>query len=156
MLLRVHRFWRPALAMPAFHPGARPPCGGSIVSTDIPLRVTSHAITEFEFHISPIPNSSRPQITTGTDAAKLRRRCAISGSSLKRCGLATAAPTSGMTPFRQHRTSYRNGRKQASRRLNTGPSKTTPRDRVSASGLGQRVFDDETSLRYEYLKGGVI
>jgi hypothetical protein len=38
----------------ARQPGARPPCGGWIDSASIPLRAITHAITAFEFHISPV------------------------------------------------------------------------------------------------------
>jgi hypothetical protein len=42
-----------ATTTPACHPGARPPAGGWIDSASRPLIDTIHAITEFEFHISP-------------------------------------------------------------------------------------------------------
>jgi hypothetical protein len=52
--------------MPATHPGARPPAGGWIVSVGRPLRASSHEITEFGFHISPVQSWSRPQIGAGS------------------------------------------------------------------------------------------
>jgi hypothetical protein len=42
--------------MPASHPGARPLAGGWGISVGRPLRVSSHEITEFEFHMSPTAN----------------------------------------------------------------------------------------------------
>src|SRR6266508_275869 len=50
-----------AVTRPASHPGARPPAGGLIALVGRPLRASSHEITELEFHISPVPSSSRPQ-----------------------------------------------------------------------------------------------
>jgi hypothetical protein len=123
--------------MPAAHPGARPPAGGRIVPAGRPLRVSSHEITEFEFHISPVPSSSRPQTGVGSDPTRSRRRRARTGSSLSSRGLATAWSASPMTPSRQRRTSYRNARQRASRRLKTGPWTTTPRRVPSATGIGQ-------------------
>ena len=51
---------RPAQVRPAFHPGARPPCGGVIAAVWCPLTASSHETREFEFHISPVPSSSSP------------------------------------------------------------------------------------------------
>jgi len=70
-----------------------------------PLRASSQAITELEFHISAARSSSRPQTGLGTAATRSSRRCAITGSSLRRWGLATASPASAMTPSGQQRTS---------------------------------------------------
>lgn len=50
----------------------------------IPLRATSQAITEFEFHISPICSSSRPHTGVGTCGTRSSRRRAIAGWSLSR------------------------------------------------------------------------
>jgi hypothetical protein len=69
------------------------------------LQASSQAITEFEFHISPVLSSSRPQTGLGKEPTSSRRRRATSGSSLRSCGLATAASTSAMIPSRQRRTS---------------------------------------------------
>ena len=52
---------RRATTSPARQPGARPPAGGWIDSVGMPLRAISHAMIEFEFHISPAASSSRPQ-----------------------------------------------------------------------------------------------
>lgn len=59
--------WARATAIPASQPGARVPRGGWMASIGSPQVVNSHAITEFEFHISPIPISSRPQTKPGTE-----------------------------------------------------------------------------------------
>jgi hypothetical protein len=94
-----------ATTTPARQPGARPPCGGLIDSASIPLRAITHAITEFEFHISPVPSSSRPHTgvgTHGTTSSKRRANCSL---SLRRLGLATASATSGMWPPGQSRIS---------------------------------------------------
>ena len=58
--------WRSASARPAFHPGARPPRGGPISSMSWPVRASTHATMELEFHISPVRSSSRPQVSAGT------------------------------------------------------------------------------------------
>ncbi len=86
--------------MPASHPGARPPAGGWNVSAGSPPVVSSHEITEFEFHISPVPSSSRPQISAGTEATRSSSRRARRTSPLRDCGLATASAASGMIPSR--------------------------------------------------------
>ena len=59
---------------PAAHPGARPPAGGWIASVGRPLRASSHETTELEFHISPVPSSSRPQTGVGSEPTSSRRR----------------------------------------------------------------------------------
>src|SRR5205823_554252 len=51
--------------MPARQPGARPPLGRATESTSRPLRAISHEVSEFEFHISPVWSSSRPQTGVG-------------------------------------------------------------------------------------------
>jgi hypothetical protein len=56
-----------AAATPADHPGALPPRGGRISATPSPLAARAQEITEFEFHISPAPTSSRPQTWAGTE-----------------------------------------------------------------------------------------
>jgi hypothetical protein len=81
--------------MLARQPGARPPCGGWIESTSRPLRVISQEMMEFEFHISPVRSSSRPQTGVGTCGTSRSSRRARSASSLGRCGLSTASRTSG-------------------------------------------------------------
>jgi hypothetical protein len=116
-----------ATTSPACQPGARPPAGGWIDSLSIPLRVITHAITEFEFHISPVPSSSRPHTGVGTCATTSSKRRARSWSLLSRRGLSTASATSGMCPSRQSRISYRKIRNRPAQRAPTGPSATTPR-----------------------------
>ena len=127
---------RRATTMPADHPGARPPAGGRIDSTSRPLAATSHDTTEFEFHMSPVPSSSRPQTGLGMRGTRSSSRRATRGSSVRRRGLSTASPRSGMTPSRQQRTSYRNTRNRPSARCPTAPSQTTPRAAESSSGIG--------------------
>jgi hypothetical protein len=122
---------RRATRRPAFQPGARPPIGGTIASASRPARATSQATIEFEFHISPACNSSRPQTGVGTDGTCASSRCARCGSSLSRRGLSTASPTSAMTPSRQRRSSYRKIRRRPAQRLPTAPSPTTPRSAPS-------------------------
>jgi hypothetical protein len=63
---RISVSCRRATTSPACHPGARPAVGGWIDSMSIPLRAISHAITEFEFHMSPVSRSSRPDTGVGT------------------------------------------------------------------------------------------
>ena len=63
-------------------------------------------MTEFEFHMSPVPSSSRPHTSAGTSVDECRGRDAPAPpSSVRRCGLATASAMSGMTPSRHRRTS---------------------------------------------------
>ena len=94
-----------ATTTPACQPGARPPRGGRIASTSIPLLAITHAITAFEFHISPAASSSRPQTGVGTRGTVASTRRALSSSLLSRTGLSTASETSGMWPPRQTRIS---------------------------------------------------
>ena len=105
------------MTTPARQPGARPPSGGWIDSTSSPLRAISHEFSEFEFHISPAPSSSRPQTGVGTCGTSSSSRRAQSGSSLRRCGLSTDSATSGMMPSRQRRTSYRKSLKRPAARV---------------------------------------
>lgn len=65
----------------------------------------SQEITEFEFHISPAPSSSRPQVARGTDGAGAIIRRARAASSPRGAGLSTASSASGITPPLQQRTS---------------------------------------------------
>jgi hypothetical protein len=83
--------WPRATTSPARQPGARPPGGAWIDSASRLQLAISHEITEFEFHISPAPSSSRPQTAVGTWGARSSTRCARSGSSVSRCGLSTAS-----------------------------------------------------------------
>jgi len=101
-----------------------------------PLPSSNHDTTEFEFHISPAPNSSRPQVGLGTRATRSSRCSAGPRSQLSRRGLSTASATSGMTPSRHRRISYRKSRKRPAQRAPTGPSPTTPRCAPLPSGIG--------------------
>lgn len=96
---------RLAKARPALHPGARPLRGGCTTLISMPLRASVHAITEFEFHISPVLASSRPHTGVGMVGSTSMIRVAMVASVLSRTGLPTAAARSGITPLRQHRTS---------------------------------------------------
>ena len=73
-------------------------------SAFIPLLAITHAITEFEFHISPVQSSSRPQTGVGT-CATTRVPDERDSSLVSRRGLSTASATSGICPFRQSRIS---------------------------------------------------
>ena len=68
-------------------------------------RAISQEVSEFEFHISPVCNSSRPQTGRGTRGTSSSSRRTRSGSVVRRCGLSTASATSGMTPSCQRRIS---------------------------------------------------
>jgi hypothetical protein len=103
--LRVGGSCLRATSSPACHPGARPRAGGRIDSASIPLLAITHAITEFEFHISPVPSSSRPHTGVGTCATTSRTRRARCSSLVSCRGLSTASAMSGMCPFRQRRIS---------------------------------------------------
>jgi hypothetical protein len=125
-----------ATATPARHPGAFPPRGGRIESASRPLLVTIHEITEFEFHISPVESSSRPQTGVGTCGTISTTSRAQRSLSLSRCGLSTASAMSGILPPRHSRISYLNMRNRLTLRLPTGPSATTPRALPLRSGTG--------------------
>src|ERR671936_935975 len=70
-------------------------------SASRPLRAINQEMMEFEFHISPVCSSSRPQTGVGTYGASSSMRSARSLSSVRHCGLSTASATSGITPSRQ-------------------------------------------------------
>lgn len=59
-----------ATTMPASQPGARPPGGIANGARSISARHNTHETTEFEFHISPAPSSSRPHTGVGTDGSR--------------------------------------------------------------------------------------
>ena len=87
----------PATTSPACQPGARPPAGGRIDSTSSPLRAITQAITEFEFHISPVAELiAPPDRESGPVATTSSTRRAQPSSSVSRRGLSTASATSGM------------------------------------------------------------
>jgi hypothetical protein len=75
------------------------------MSVGKPAVAISQAITEFEFHISPAPDSSRPQTGVGMVGRRSRIRCANAASSDIRTGLAIASSASGIRPSRQRRIS---------------------------------------------------
>ena len=50
-----------AACTPASQPGALPPSGGTMALVQTPARHSSQATSEFEFHMSPAPDSSRPR-----------------------------------------------------------------------------------------------
>ena len=115
---------------------ARPMCGGWILPASMPPRMSNHEITEFEFHISPVWRSSRPQTRGGTDGTKSRICAARSRSFVTRAGLETASATSGMTPSRHRRTSYRKTRKRPACLVPTAPCTTAPCCSPVARGTG--------------------
>jgi hypothetical protein len=87
--------WVASATRPANQPGARPPAGGCMAWTSSPLRASSHAMIELEFHISSTPCGRRPHTpvgTCGTRSSNLRTRC---GSVLIWRGLSTASVISG-------------------------------------------------------------
>ena len=96
---------RSATAIPACQPGARPPRGGVTPPRSCPLRASSQETSEFEFHISPVRSSSRPQVGVGTSGTSASTARAATASV--RIGRAppTAASTSPIVPSRQRRTS---------------------------------------------------
>ena len=94
-----------AVIRPASQPGARPFAGGRSRSVGRPTRTSSHATIEFEFHMSPVRSSSRPQTGRGTLATSSRTRRATSGLAVSRRGPPTAHWRSGIVPPRQQRSS---------------------------------------------------
>jgi hypothetical protein len=153
-----------ATRRPAFQPGARPPGGGLIESTSSPVRAINQAMIEFEFHISPVRSSSRPQTRidiSGTIRAaaghRLDRRSVVAGCRLPhRCQesrrRATCAfrserceivqPTGLQLGLRRPRLAPARGRQQpASARSCSDPQARRPegqsdRDRTPAGGHG--------------------
>jgi hypothetical protein len=119
-------------------------------SSSIPLRAISQAITEFEFHMSPVWRSSRPHTGVGTCGTRSSTRCARARSSLRQRGLSTASSTSAIRPSRQRRISYRKIRNRPAQRVPTGPSATTPRrspwsSRTGACSMTNRAAATRTS-----------
>jgi len=103
--------------------------------TSIPAEESSHDVREFEFHISPASNSSRPHTGVGADGTSSRIRSAVADPSLTRI-VATAAAASGMTPPIHRRFSYRKTRMRPAHLVPTAPSPTTPRRSPWWSGIG--------------------
>ena len=132
--------------MPARQPGARPPGGSRTASARTPARVRSHATTEFEFHMSPSPSSSRPQ--TWTEPPRPAGAAVVPARGHRRAAAGWTRRTGpGMTPSRHLRTSYRNIRSRPRAGHPTGPSTTTPREAPSASGIGHAYRSMPDSLR---------
>jgi len=77
----IGRSRRPATANPAFHPGALTRPSGLMASIRWPLKARSQAVSEFEFHISPVAKSSRPHVAFGKTGTSLSTRPAIAWSS---------------------------------------------------------------------------
>ena len=55
-----------------------------------PLVVSSQEISEFEFHISPVPSSSSPQVAVRNAGTRASSVAAWSRSVLRQTGLCTA------------------------------------------------------------------
>ena len=108
-------------------PCVRPRGAAGIAPASMPARGRSHAITEFEFHISPGVTSVPAPAEAGIDGTSSRMRDARTRSSATRVGLETASSISGMTPSRHRRISYRNSRKRPASLVATAPPTTTPR-----------------------------
>lgn len=72
---------RAATTRPASQPGARPPAGGAMALVSMSVRVSSQAASEFEFHISPVDCSSRPQVRVGKAGTSSRSRLAAPAPS---------------------------------------------------------------------------
>ena len=127
---------------PARQPGARPPCGGWIDLASIPLRAITHAITEFEFHISPVSSSSRPHTGVGTRGTTSSTRRACCSSSVSRLGLSTASATSGISPL---------PRERSDRRRLPGARRTVPEQESAAA----RRDGSPRHQRFKRLKGAL-
>lgn len=145
---------RAAMTRPARQPGARPRDGGWMWAVSMPPRASSHEVTEFEFHISPVCSSSRPQTRAGTDSTRSRMVVAREGSSVN-VELETASATSGMTPSRHRRISYRKEpetsgqpRSHCSLHDHTAPSSMRVRNRGH--------LDDEAAVADDELESGVV
>lgn len=132
-----------ATAMPASHPGARPRDGRGTCAASIPARMINHEITEFEFHISPTPLSSRPHVSDGTCPTRRGMSRATAGSVLRVTGLCTASDRSGIRPSARQRISQRNNRIRPAQRRPTGPVATTPPHGGVAAPLCRSELDGE-------------
>ncbi len=119
-----------------------PPCGGWIDLASIPLRAITHAITEFEFHISPVSSSSRPHTGVGTRGTTSSTRRACCSSSVSRLGLSTASATSGISPL---------PRERSDRRPLPGARRTVPEQESAAA----RRDGSPGHQRFKRLKGAL-
>ena len=144
-----------AAATPAAQPGARPPLGGLICVASTPAAISSQDTSELEFHMSPHPSVSRPQVNRGTVPTRESRDCASPSASGNDTGESTADARSGRMPSAQHRTSDRKNRDLPSQRTPTGPVATTPRGGTGHSPGGchfdemRHVTDEDLQRRME-------
>jgi hypothetical protein len=97
-----------------------------------PLRSSAHEVTELEFHISPVRNSSLPHTGIGIVRTSASKRWQCVTFDVRRVGLETASARSGIVPSAQQWTSYLKSRYRPAQRVPTAPSPTTPR---SQSGI---------------------
>src|SRR5579872_4037479 len=96
---------RPATAIPASHPGARPFLGGCPAADRSPAFASTQEVIEFEFHISPVCSSSRPHTGVGTSGRRSNTWRISESLTVIGTGLATACGRSGISPPSQRRTS---------------------------------------------------
>ena len=105
-------------------------------STSSPLRTISHEVSEFEFHISPARNSSRPQTgvgTSGTSSSRRRAQAEIVAQAARAVdrlgdvGDDAVAPAAHLVPEEPE---------AAGGRAPTAPSATTPRSADSPDQTG--------------------
>ena len=119
---------RLARVNPATQPGAFPFGGGAIARMSCAVLASAHDTSELEFHMSPVPSSSRPHVSGGT--------CGIICSSARTW---TESHRSPAVAHRQPRrgpgccplanSGLRSGRRETcrGRAFLTGPSQTMPR-----------------------------
>jgi hypothetical protein len=143
------------MTTPARQPGARPPSGGRIDSTSSLLRTISHEISEFEFHISPAPSSSRPQTgvgTCGTSSSSRPRAVRILAEAVRALdrlgdvGNVAVAPAAHLVP------------EESEAACRACPDRTLGDDAAlgAVAGSDRCLLDYETSLRHAHLKCGVV
>jgi len=102
----------------------------------------THAITEFEFDISPVSSSSRPHTGVGTRGTTSSTRRACCSSSVSRLGLSTASATSGISPL---------PRERSDRRRLPGARRTVPEQESAAA----RRDGSPRHQRFKRLKGAL-
>ena len=139
---------------PSVQPGARPPSGGWIDSGFKPLLAISHEITELEFHISPVANSSGPKPASGGRAPVKQSPCTlcvIRQPPRTIDGLAdirddTIAPATHLVA--------QDPKAPCPVRANRATSgHATPRSVTARDG---RLFNHEAPLRHAHLKRGMV
>ena len=96
-------------------------------STSTPLRARSHDVSESEFHMSALWNSSRPQTGLGTSGTRSRIRWARASSAATLTGLATASLASAIEPSRHRPNLVSKQAESASPSDSYWPLATTPR-----------------------------